>query len=434
MKKLIFLAGLILLACNSCVTIQTGEDIAYYIDDINHLNNKLSDNEKDFDALRELAIIYVKTNHNKEAEEYIDRALSLQPTDPSMLFYNGLNKEMLHMYGDALDSYKKFEEVSILSPYRKLMSGRFTWLSREMVYEDVRLRITNEQLQLAVNVSESTLAVFPLEYLGDNKKYTPLSRGLSEMISMDLAKVKKIKVLERIRLKALQDELAFGQSIHVDQNSAPRMGKLLRAGRVLAGSYNIYNDNNIFVDLGSWKVETGRRDAGVERKGELPFLFQIEKEVVFNLIDNLGIQLTPEEKEQIQIIPTENLEAFLSYCKGLESEDAGEYDKAASFFREAMTLDPEFSIADTKAGNTENLDLASGSTDRILGVASVSDPTISIVPPPSDALVIDRLGNLQDGLQIIVVPGVDNRTPTQSGPIVEQVSELPEPPPPPNRK
>ena len=212
------------------------------------------------------------------------------------------------------------------------MEGRYLWLKRKQAFSDVDSLVKNEKSLSMSSVSDSTLAVFPLIYKGINKDYFPLSRGFSEMVSIDLAKVKGLTVLERIRIQAVLDELKFSQSLIVDQATAPRAGKLLKAGTIVSGDYDISDDKEFKINLGSWNVRTSERKSWVSETGNLQDLFTIQKEIVFAFLQKNGIELTQNEKESIAYIPTQNLQAFLSFSKGLLQEDAGNFNEAASFF------------------------------------------------------------------------------------------------------
>jgi len=61
---------------------------------------------------------------------------------------------------------------------------------------------------------------------------------------------------------------------------------------------------------------------------------------------NLGIEITEEEKEMIMLnVPTESLEAFLAYSRGLNYADKGMYKESAKEFENAISIDPAFGQA-----------------------------------------------------------------------------------------
>jgi hypothetical protein len=84
---------------------------------------------------------------------------------------------------------------------------------------------------------------------------------------------------------------------------------------------------------------------GSNQNSTLDQLFSAEKALVKATFVDLGITLTPAEQQDVDRRPTQSLEAFLAYSRGLMSEDAGRLDEAARFFDNARSIDPGFSAA-----------------------------------------------------------------------------------------
>src|SRR3989454_349291 len=80
----------------------------------------------------------------------------------------------------------------------------------------------------------ATVAVLPVLVSGDST-YQPLSRGLAELITTDLAYIRTLRLLERLQIGVLLDELKLGASDRADPATAARVGKLLRAERMVQG-------------------------------------------------------------------------------------------------------------------------------------------------------------------------------------------------------
>src|SRR5205807_8987373 len=106
----------------------------------------------------------------------------------------------------------------------------------------------------------ATVAVLPVLVAGDST-YRPLSRGLAELITTDLAYIRTLKLLERLQIGVLLDELKLGTSERADPATAARVGRLLRAERMVQGSVTIPSGGAGSVQLTA-SVVTG---AGVGR-------------------------------------------------------------------------------------------------------------------------------------------------------------------------
>ena len=306
------------------------------------------------------------------------------------------------------------------------MEGRYLWIKRQQAYSDVASLMKRERDLSFKDISDSTLAVFPLIYEGINKDYVPLSRGFSEMVSIDLAKVSSLKVLERVRIQAVLNELKFGQTSLVDKATAPRMGKLLGAGTIVSGDYDVTNGGNFKIDLGSWDVKDSQRKSWVNKSGNLKDFFTLQKEVVFAFLQKNGIELTQAEKEAIAQVPTQNLKSFLAFSKGLMAEDAGDFNSAASYFERASQLDPHFKAASEKQQSTQSLGKSSGGREQLVSNLREEDPAIK----SEEINLVQNRSNVIDNNVLSSFSGDDfNRSPAQDK--KELNPPLPDPPPPP---
>ena len=401
-------------------------------EDIIELEDHVKNDSLDADAIKQLSILLVQAHQNKKANYYLAKALQSLPDDNALLFYRGLNYEFLNDTLNAINYYSKYKEASLFSPYRKLMEGRYQLLNRDLVYKDIKNLISGEKSFRIKNISSNSLAVFPLTYHGADNKYEPLSRGLSEMISMDLGKVKKLTVLERIRLNAVMDELKLSKTSLVDQKSAPRMGKLLSARLLFSGSLDITNDDNLKMEVNSWDMEKNKMGDWLNKSGQLEDIFLVEKELVFDIIDQLGINLTKEERENIEYIPTKDFNAFLEYSKGLEAEDNGQYEAAASFYQNAVNIDPDFKEASTK--NEMSLDISNvvGNSEEVLGVTQELTASDNALSGSNIDVTQSRLDMLGSEITSSFNQGLETREAPQEA-ASTGIEDLPLPPPPPGK-
>jgi tetratricopeptide (TPR) repeat protein len=419
----------------SCVTVRTGENVDDYAATIKRLLGQLLKNPNDAEASRDLGVIYFQTGRYQDAATQLKKVTTVNPNDAKAQFYYGMSLEYLNSRSQALAAYLKYTEASSLSPYRKLMEGRYRQLTRDIIQEQFQNLLTQEAMLTNDRMAAKTVAVFPLEYQGKDEKFSALGKGLSELMISDLGQVKGLTLVERIRIEALQKELQFGASKYVDQSTAPRLGRLLGAARMVAGSYTVAGNDRLRVDVASWDVPNKTFPEPTSQSDVLDNLFRIEKDIVFGVIKQLGITLTPAEREKIAQMPTRNLQAFLAYSIGLERQDQGDFRGAATYFREAATLDPNFGPAKSKVDETEALASAGGPKETALASARRIDP-----PPPPDVasmrenLLQSRFQRVGENIGSSFVPGQENRKPAeQAAAAGAAVGDLPKPPPPPNR-
>lgn len=429
-RFLVYLCAAVILA--SCATVQTPKSGEDYGEDIRLLLRRLAANPSDPVALREIGIRYFLSKQFDLAKLNLYRAYLQQKDDAKTIFYYGLTLEYMGDVQGALAMYINYTDVSALSPYRKLIEGRYRALTRETIKQQFQTLLANEQQLGTERMLPKAVAVFPLTYQGKDPKFEALGKGIGEMLLIDLGQIKSLTVIERIRIEALLEELKFGQTKFVDKATAPRLGKLLSAGRVVSGSFNVSNEK-LRMDVAAWDVAARKFPDFKSKTDDLENLFKLEKDLVFSIIRDLGITLTEEERRRIQFVPTKNIMAFINYSLGLKSEDAYDYQAAKVYYNEAAALDPTFELAKTKAAAAEALSLAGGAKEGALLAAQQTDPTRRMQRTRVN-LVLGRFNNLRDGVGSLFLPGQDDRRPIeelQAAGLGLQM--LPEPPPPPPR-
>lgn len=409
-------------ACAS-PSVSLEEDPEAYADQVENLQARLSERPNDAKALRDLGAIYMRTQRPAQAYDLLKKAFSYQPDDPKTLFYLGLASEGVGKRRAALRLFKKYDEVSRASDYRTLMEGRYEWLVREQAQEDMREMVAREQSIADQQVSERVVAVLPLEFQGADDRYEPLGRGLAAMVTTDLANVSRIKVVERIRLQALLDELKLAQSEYVDASTAPRVGRMLGAGRLVGGSYFVTSDDQLRLDVTLASIGSQIQFPPVEgQTGPLNDLFRLQKLMVFRIIDGLDVQLTPQERARIEEVPTENLQAFLAYCRGLEDEDRGNFGAAERHYNQSQALDPNFEAPQQRKSKMKGLSQAGGPPQNAMAAASQAQTGTTSID-----LLNQRLRNM--GFGPMTAPE-SSREPAQENDTASP-EVLPPPPPPP---
>ena len=427
----LWLAGLFSCLVLSCASVRFVEDPSAYQTKINTLIARIKADSTDTKALRDLGVIYFQARRYALADTCLRRAFGRGVRDAKTVFYLGLAREFTGKIDQALLLYGNYKNVARLSPYRRLMAGRYHQLTLDVTRQEVRALLVQEQQLREDRMAPSAVAVFPLRYLGRNKKFAPLGKGLSELIIGDLGQVRALKLLERIRLQALLDEMALAsKSDFFDQSTAPRYGKLLGAGRIVAGAYNVVGKEQLRIDVQSWDIINRNFPAAATEAEALQNIFRLEKTIVFNVIADIGIELTQEEREKIQFIPTQNLQAFLAYSRGLEEEDAGRFDAAANFYQQAIKLDPNFGAALTKTEIAQGM-IVAGSKEKAATAAQKIDPLDAESSTTQSDLVSERLQNLSLNTGSNFVPGQDSRKPAEE--LNKAYGDLRQPPSPPRQ-
>ena len=377
-------------------------------------------------AMRDLGALLAQGGRNGEATGYLERAYEAAPNDPKTLYYLGLLREAEGERDAAAALYGRYTNVSKRSPFQPLLEGRYRWLARERLRDEMQALVVREDSVTTGEASPRTVAVFPFAYLGSEPRFEPLGRGLGEMVTVDLAGLRALQVVERARLQTLLDELALSESEAFDQASAPRVGRLLRAGRVIGGQFDV-SENTLRIDAALWAWEAEPLPELATRADALDRLFALKREVVLALVEELGVPLTAEERAHLDEVPTRNLQAFLSYARGLQEQDAGRFDAAAAQFRQATKLDPGFTQAAVRARQAETMATSGGTVGDGLAAA------LALESFGGMNLVQRRQDNLNDTIGGAFFPGGDGGrgAATEGITAIGAPGPLPDPPDPP---
>jgi len=402
-------------------------------------------NPKDIQSIQDLSILLIRVKEFDKARRLMARAYNIDPGNDKTLFYYGLALEAAGRLGPARDVFGRYTELDGSSPYRPKMRAKFEMLEKQRIGTEVRNTIAQQEANLGVqDILPNSIAVLPLSYLGSDEEYRVLGRGISEMLITDLSQVKQLQMVERMRMQTMVEEMNLAQAGITDESTAPQFGKLLGAEKVLWGKYDVSAKKKLSMDAELVSAtEPSAVPVQVNRTDALKAVFDLEKRLIFDMLDNMGIELTAEERESILRVPTRNLQAFMAYCRGLESQDAGRFQEAAEHFRQAGRLDPDFQDASSRFEDcliSDQMTLAPEiitASPEIVEQPFVYEP--AAVLPASQVqveMISNRMQNLSENINSVFVPGQDDRK-TVSEPVTSGadvgLDVLPDPPRPPGR-
>lgn len=211
---------------------------------------------------------------------------------------------------------------------------------------------------------QKTLAVLKFKDQSSSSEYTPWEMGLSSMLMTDLLKIGVFKIVSRERMKEILKEQQFGLTGIVDTRTAQEIGRVLGAEYILMGTF-IEFKGTLRIEAQIFHVEKGNMVKADEITGKTERFFELEKELVYEISQDLEIALSENEKKQLsKAIATKSVKASLENYDGIEKiEKAQELEKAGkkqaaeklkkqakNKFEKALEYDPEYEEA------KENLD------------------------------------------------------------------------------
>jgi tetratricopeptide (TPR) repeat protein len=337
--------------------------------DLPALEARRAEKPNDAALVTRLGVAYYDAKEFEKARDVLESAIALDHNNFTATVYLGLTFEELGLLDSARASYSAAATRTTSARQKSQISDRLALLTRKELRQAAQQAIARESELTTEAPVENTVAVLPFRYVGTNEDLRPLERGLTHLVIADLGKVGRLRLLERERVQSLVDEMKLDADGRVAPATGARSGRLLRASRVVQGSLqDLPAESQLKLDANVVNTSTADVLASGSGADRLQQLFGVEKQVVLELLQRMGITLTPAEQRAISERPTADLQAFLAFSRGLEAQDRGDYLAAQSAFDEAATRDPNFRAAsDRQAQNRQLTDALGASPAQLAG-------------------------------------------------------------------
>src|SRR5207253_830562 len=188
------------------------------------------------------------------------------------------------------------------------------------------------------NIPEKSIAVLPFENRSEDKANAYFADGIQDEILTRLAKIADLKVISRTSTQHYKSapenlpEIARQLGVaHIVEGSVQKSGDSVRVNVQLIKAAN---DSHLWADTFDRKLND---------------IFSVESEVAKAIADQLRAKLTGQEEQVITAKPTDNIQAYDAYLRGLAySLKAGILPAnllgAQKYLREAVRLDPKFAL------------------------------------------------------------------------------------------
>jgi serine/threonine protein kinase/Tfp pilus assembly protein PilF len=186
---------------------------------------------------------------------------------------------------------------------------------------------------------ERSIAVLPFANLSSDKENAYFADGIQDEILTRLSKIRELKVISRTSTQHYE--------------SAPKnlreIAKQLGVAHILEGSVQKSADTvRVNVQLIKAASDSHLWSDTFDRK--LTDILSVESEVAKTIADQLRAKLTGQEEEVIAARPTDNLQAYDAYLRGLAYTLKTGFTPANSlgaqkYLKEAVQLDPNFALA-----------------------------------------------------------------------------------------
>src|SRR5437588_7340074 len=194
-------------------------------------------------------------------------------------------------------------------------------------------------VDLGLPIAEKSIAVLPFENRSEDKANAYFAEGIQDEILTRLSKIADLKVTSRTSTQDYKSapenlpEIATQLGVaHIVEGSVQKSGDAVRVNvRLIKAT----NDSQLWADT-------------FDRK--LTDIFSVESEVAKAIADQLRAKLTGQEEQVIAAKPTDNVEAYDAYLRGLAYTlktlpTSANVLGAQKYLREAVRLDPKFALS-----------------------------------------------------------------------------------------
>ncbi len=261
---------------------------------------------------------------------------------------------------------------------------------------DAAAAVARERATTGSLAGAGVIGIPPFAVAAGDTALAPLGFALADLLATDLARSPRVTLVERTRLGEVLRELDLSQAGRVDSSSAPRVGRIVQAERLLVGSVGSLGDANMLrLGVRVADVGSGALTQTIDARAPLNDVLAAEKELALRLFDALGIVLSPSERRAVEERPTRNLAALLAYGRGVQRQLDGDFRGAVEEFRRARRLDPSFRQARERGDQARAL-AESGSTGTPVSIPGVRAVDAAV------AGAIDRLNRPLDFITSVV--------------------------------
>jgi TolB-like protein/Tfp pilus assembly protein PilF len=186
------------------------------------------------------------------------------------------------------------------------------------------------------------IAVLPFENLSPDPDNAYFADGIQQEILTRLASIADLKVISRTSTQHYQSK----------PRNLRQIAKQVGVANILEGSVQKAADQvRVNVQLVNALTDSHLWADTYDRK--LTDIFGVESEIAKRIAESLQAKLTGREEQALAVKPTNNLEAYDAYLRGLAFEGrGGSYPlpirlvwKATGFYERAVQLDPNFAVA-----------------------------------------------------------------------------------------
>jgi TolB-like protein/class 3 adenylate cyclase/Tfp pilus assembly protein PilF len=198
--------------------------------------------------------------------------------------------------------------------------------------------VLSKPTRSTLSVGEKSIAVLPFANLSSDKENAYFADGIQDEILTRLSKIADLKVISRTSTQHYKSA----------PENLPEIARQLGVAHIVEGSVQ-KRENAVRVNVQLIKAANDSHLWADTFDRKLTDIFSVESEVAKAIADQLRVHLTGQEEQVLAAKPTENLEAYDAYLRGLAyslktANTSANAIGAQKYLREAVRLDPKFAL------------------------------------------------------------------------------------------
>jgi len=198
--------------------------------------------------------------------------------------------------------------------------------------------VLRKATRLTLAAPEKSIAVLPFENRSRDPDNAYFADGIQDEILTRLSKIADLKVISRTSTQHYKSA----------PENLPEIAKQLGVANIVEGSVQ-KNGDAVRVNVQLIKAASDSHLWADTFDRKLTDIFSVESEVAKAIADQLRVHITGREEQVITAKPTENVEAYDAYLRGLAyslktANTSANSLGAQNYLREAVRLDPKFAL------------------------------------------------------------------------------------------
>jgi TolB-like protein/class 3 adenylate cyclase/Tfp pilus assembly protein PilF len=253
---------------------------------------------------------------------------------------HGVRVSVVNLYADQVGNPKlprKFETVQKRRTRLRWAAMTAAFLAFAAIVAGIAI-FSRYRVGSALAAPEKSIAVLPFANLSEEKANAYFADGIQDEILTRLSKIADLKVISRTSTQHYKSA----------PENLPEIARQLGVAHILEGSVQKSGDA-VRVNVQLIKAATDSHLWAETFDRKLTDIFSVESEVSKAIADQLRAHLSGREEQIIAAKPTDNVEAYDAYLRGLAytlktANTPANAFGAQKYLKEAVRLDPKFAL------------------------------------------------------------------------------------------